>query len=528
MATITPYRSGQRPGPDGFAQLVHAEWTKFRTVRGWILGLIVAVLVAAGFGLLSTDTSSSVCQQTANGPAHCGPAPQPSFPLGPGGEPVTDSFYFVHQPLAGNGTITVRVTSLAGRVPSGNLDTPTPTLRPGTEEWAKAGIIIKQSMKQGSEYVAMMVAAGHGVRMQWDYTADLPGLPGTVGPANPRWLRLTRAGDVITGYDSADGTHWVKAGTVTLPGLPSTVQAGLFAASPGYSAEVQHLGGGIQGSGGPTQATAVIDHVSGFRGPWAGTYIGPANASGIGRYHQAGGRFTVTGSGDIAPVPAGNDGPAATAATVGGYLLGTFAGLIALAVVATMFMTAEYRRNLIRVTLAASPRRGRALAAKAVVIGAVAFVTGLAGAGIAVLAGTAVTHARGTYLFPVTGLTEARVIIATGVLAALSAVFALAVGAIVRRGAVAVTIVIVTVVLPYFLSVAAVVPAGAADWLLRITPAAGFAVQAPYPRYPQVSVLYSVLSGYYPLGPWTGLAVLCGWTAVALAGAAVLLRRRDA
>jgi ABC-type transport system involved in multi-copper enzyme maturation permease subunit/regulation of enolase protein 1 (concanavalin A-like superfamily) len=536
MATITPYRSGQRPGPDGFAQLVRAEWTKFRTVRGWILGLIVAVVVAAGFGLLTTGASGTVCQRTSNGPAHCRPAPQPSFPLGPGGEPVSDSFYFVHQPLAGNGTITVRVTSLTGLVPAANLNTPSPTLRPGTEQWAKAGIIIKQSLKPGSEYAAMMVAARHGVRMQWNYTADRPGLPGTVGPANPRWLRLTRAGDVITGYDSADGTHWVKAGAVTLHGLPSTVQVGLFAASPDHNPEVQHLGGGIQGGGGPTRATAVIDHVSGFRGPWAGTYIGAAsesgigaaNASGIGRYHQAGGRFTVTGSGDIAPVPAGNGGPAATAATVGGYLLGTFAGLIALAVVATMFMTAEYRRNLIRVTLAASPRRGRALAAKAVVIGAVAFVTGLAGAGIAVLAGTAVTHARGTYQFPVTGLTEARLIIATGVLAAVSAVFALAVGSMVRRGAVAVTIVIVTVVLPYFLSLAAVVPSGAADWLLRITPAAGFAVQAPYPRYPQVSVLYSVVSGYYPLGPWTGLAVLCGWTAVALTGAAVLLRRRDA
>ncbi|HEX6854801.1 MAG TPA: hypothetical protein VF204_05855, partial [Streptosporangiaceae bacterium] len=230
MATITPYRSGQRPGPDGFAQLVHAEWTKFRTVRGWILGLIVAVVVAAGFGLLTTGASGTVCQRTGSGPAHCRPAPQPSFPLGPGGEPVADSFYFVHQPLAGNGTITVRVTSLTGLVPAANLDTPSPTLRPGTEEWAKAGIIIKQSLKPGSEYAAMMVAAGHGVRMQWNYTADLPGLPGTAGPANPRWLRLIRAGDVITGYDSADGTHWVKAGAVTLPGLPSTTSAGLFAA----------------------------------------------------------------------------------------------------------------------------------------------------------------------------------------------------------------------------------------------------------------------------------------------------------
>ena len=35
-----------------------------------------------------------------------------AVPLGPGGEAVTDSFYFVHRPLAGDGSITVRVTSL--------------------------------------------------------------------------------------------------------------------------------------------------------------------------------------------------------------------------------------------------------------------------------------------------------------------------------------------------------------------------------------------------------------------------------
>ena len=39
-----------------------------------------------------------------------------TLPLGPGGEAVSDSFYFVHQPLAGNGSITVRVTSLTGRI----------------------------------------------------------------------------------------------------------------------------------------------------------------------------------------------------------------------------------------------------------------------------------------------------------------------------------------------------------------------------------------------------------------------------
>ena len=56
--------------------------------------------------------------------------------------------------------------------------------------------------------------------------------------------------------------------------------------------------------------------------------------------------------------------------------MGTFAGLIAVIVVATIFITAEYRRGRIRITLAASPRRGRVLAAKAIVIGSVTFVAG--------------------------------------------------------------------------------------------------------------------------------------------------------
>jgi ABC-type transport system involved in multi-copper enzyme maturation permease subunit len=528
MTTITPYRSAQRPGPDGFAQLLHAEWTKFRTVRGWVIGMIVAVVVAAGIGLLGSGTSSSSCRQVG-GPARSGAGCMPTFPLGPGGEPVTDSFYFVRQPLTGNATITVRVTSLTGLLPPQNPKGPPTPTRPGLEEWAKAGIIIKQNTNQGSPYAAMMVAAGHGVRMQWNYTADTPGLAGAVGPANQRWLRLTRAGEVITGYDSADGTHWTEVGAVTLPGLPSTVQAGLFAASPDYSQESQTFGGGVNGISTVTQATAVMDHVSGLGGSWRGEYIGAGgDASGIGRYHQAAGRFTVTGSGDIAPIAAGHGGPADSAATLTDYLLGTFAGLIVLAVVATMFITAEYRRNLIRVTLAASPRRGRALAAKAIVIGAVSFLAGLVGAAAAVLAGTAMTHARGYYEFPVPGSTEVRVILGTAALAAVTAVLALAVGTMVRRSAAAAVIVIVTIVLPYFLAVTAAVPLGAADWLLRITPAAGFAVQQPYPQYRQVTAIYSAFSGYFPLAPWAGLLVLCGWAAVALAWAACLLRRRDA
>src|SRR5262249_57900659 len=71
--------------------------------------------------------------------------------------------------------------------------------------------------------------------------------------------------------------------------------------------------------------------------------------------------------------------------TIALYLIGAFAGLIAVAVVATMFMCAEYRRGLIRTTLAASPVRGRVLVAKAIVIGAGALVARAAAAAAAAL-----------------------------------------------------------------------------------------------------------------------------------------------
>ena len=534
MSTITPHRSTARDARDGFGQLLHAEWTKFRTVRGWVIGLIVAVLVTAGLGVLIAKTAIPSCSAQSStgqqGPVQHGAAcGQPIYAKGPGGELVQDEFYFVRQPLVGDGSITVRVTSLTGLGseeingrPAGRLLVP----------WSKAGIIIKNGPRQGSAYAAVMATGGHGVRMQWNYTQDTPGLPGAVSAESPRWLRLTRDGDTITGYNSADGTHWTRVGTVTLTGLPSTVQAGLFVASPLYTAYSASLGVGNV-SDNLTATSAVFDHVSRAgiwpARAWTGDDVGAGNnfqVQGTG-YHQAAGRFTVTGSGDIAPLIAGatNDGPNIT---VRDYLLGSFAGLIAVIVVAAMFMTAEYRRGLIRTTLAATPNRRRVLAAKATVIGSAAFVAGLAAAAGAVLLATYAAHGNGSSVFPEPWPAELRIIAGTAALIAVAAVFTLAVATIVRRSATAILIVIVTIVIPFVLSAPPGIPAGLTEWLLRITPAAAFALQQPTPQYYQVQASYIPSSGFFPLAPWTGFAVLCGWTALALVLAAYLLRRRDA
>jgi hypothetical protein len=209
-------------------------------------------------------------------------------------------------------------------------------------------------------------------------------------------------------------------------------------------------------------------------------------------------------------------------------LAGAFAGLIALAVVAAMFMTAEYRTGLLAVTLAASPRRGQVLAAKSMVAGGAAFAVGLAGAAVAVPLGEHALRVHGNFVAPVPVLAQVRVVAGTAALLAVTAVLAVALGAMLRRGADAVTAVVAGLVLPYLLAVATpLLPAAAADWLLRVTPAAAFAIQGTAPRYPQVSATYLPFFGYYPLAPWAGFAVLCGWTVAALALALITLRRAD-
>jgi len=208
--TITPYRSQAQLGRGGFRLLLRAEWTKFRSVRGWVIAMVVLVIVTAGFLLIGRVACS-------HGNSAC------TVPLGPGGEAVDDSYYLVRQPLDGNGSITVRVTSLTGQIQAGPSPdhvragggAQTANLRAGVAPWAKAGIILEPDTAQGTAYAAMMVTGAHGVRMQYDYTGDIAGLPGAVSAAFPRWLRLVRSGDVISGYDSADGTHWIRVGTVT-------------------------------------------------------------------------------------------------------------------------------------------------------------------------------------------------------------------------------------------------------------------------------------------------------------------------
>lgn len=533
--TVTPYQSSVPLARDNFAQLALAEFTKLRTVRGWVVGLVVGALLIVGIGFLSAAGSSRSCSPSrgalsnassnaSSGPGN-GSACGSGIPtLGPGGEPVTDTFYFVHQQLDGDGSVTVRVTSLSERVPGDGGDASNASSsQPLVVPWAKAGLIVKANTTQGSPYAAVMATATHGVRMQYNFTQDVAGSATTVSKTSPQWLRLSRSGDTLTGFESTDGQNWTKIGGAKLSGLPASVPIGLFVTSPDNDVTTEEVVG-TSTQGGPSIATATFDDLSLSgqpTGTWQGGQVGDNGLGDVPPFTQSGGTFTVTGAGDIAPMASdGGDNK-----TVSGSLIGAFVGLMAMVVIGALFITSEYRRGLIRTTLTASPRRGRVLAAKAVVLACVVFVLSLAASAFSMWFVDRLRRNNGTYISPASSLTEIRVLVGTAAVLAIAAVLALAIGTIVRRSATAVAAAIALIVLPYILGVSSI---GALQWMLRVTPAAGFAVQQTLHQYPQVDGVYIASAGYYPLSPWEGFGVLLAWAALALGLAFVVLRKRDA
>jgi ABC-type transport system involved in multi-copper enzyme maturation permease subunit len=514
--TITQPRPTRAPASNSWRSVLWAEWIKLRTVRGWIIALVLGAAAMFAF-----------CYLVANGPTTGTTGLPTVVPTGPGGEGVADTYEFVHHTLTGNGTITAQITSLTGvtSTTQTNLQGSLSSSRPGLAAWAKAGLLVTPSTRQGSAYAAVMATGSHGIRFQYDYTRDTAGPHGAVTKATPRWVRLVRSGDTITGYTSADGYRWTEVGSTRLPGLPTAVQVGMFVTSPAAFRS---------SAASPTLATATFGHITVNGSPadassWPGQGIGTAKTSfyptlTAGSYQQVGNSFVVSGSGDIAPAVV--EGLAGTHTASSSLSFGLIVGLLMVIVVASMFVTNEYRRGLIRTTFTAIPARGRDLAAKGLVIGALAFVLSAVVMAVAVPLGQHLLRSHGNYVFHASTFTQTRIVVGASALIGIAAIIVTALSAIVRRPAAAISAGIGVFLLPFIVASAA--GGGIADWLLRLTPAAGMSMLQALAQYHQVSYAYTLTNGYYPLSPLAGFAVLGGYALLALTAATVLLNRRDA
>ena len=202
-------------------------------------------------------------------------------------------------------------------------------------------------------------------------------------------------------------------------------------------------------------------------------------------------------------------------------LTGVDLGQAVIAALAVVTISEEYATGMIRVTLAAVPRRVVLLTAKAGNVGGLALLAGLLAvlgcllAGRLVLPAAGLDPAHGYALVSIGHPQTLRAGAGSVLYLVLIALFSLGVATIIRDTAASIGVVLGLLYLPPILAQAVTDPLR--RHILQLAPmSAGLAIQA-------TTNLRSA-----PIAPWTGLGVLLGWAAASLVIGGVLLRLRDA
>jgi len=194
-------------------------------------------------------------------------------------------------------------------------------------------------------------------------------------------------------------------------------------------------------------------------------------------------------------------------------LRGFFLAQLAIGVLGVLMISGEYATGMIRATLAAVPTRLPVLWAKAALFAVVVWVLTTASALVAFLIGQSLLASRhiGISLSDPGAL---RMVLGAGLYLTVVGLLGVAVGALVRNTAGG-----IATVFGVLLVVPVLAEALPTSW--------GNHINQWLPSNAGQSLL-SLHHEAHTLQPWTGFAVFCLYAVVALAGAAVLLKRRDA
>jgi alpha-L-fucosidase len=127
----------------------------------------------------------------------------------------SDEFRYVFQALNGDCSITARVLNMQN-----------------TTGWAKAGVMIRESLDPASKYVINFMSPANGTALQQRAATggSASGVSNNTGLAAPHWLRLVRTGDTFASSVSADGVNWVPSGNTTVA-MNANVYVGLAVCS---------------------------------------------------------------------------------------------------------------------------------------------------------------------------------------------------------------------------------------------------------------------------------------------------------
>ena len=139
---------------------------------------------------------------------------------------TADQFTFGYAQTSGDFDVKLRVQSLSSAQP-----------------WARAGLMARDTLAANSRFAATL--AGPNVAGEYFQSRLTAGVDTTIAGWHPvnypyTWMRLSRVGDIFTGYGSLDGQNWVLLGSSTIA-MPATVFLGyaVSGASASQAAAVQ-------------------------------------------------------------------------------------------------------------------------------------------------------------------------------------------------------------------------------------------------------------------------------------------------
>ncbi|MFJ3789057.1 ABC transporter permease subunit [Kitasatospora sp. NPDC090091] len=189
---------------------------------------------------------------------------------------------------------------------------------------------------------------------------------------------------------------------------------------------------------------------------------------------------------------------------------GIMLGELAIIVFGVLAIGNEYSSGMIRVTLAAVPQRGTLLTGKAVVLGALAFAVALVTAFITFFVGQALLGEHST------SLTEPhvlRAVFGAALYLTMLCLFSAGVTAMLHNQTLA-----LGVLVPFFFLLSPILSA-----VPKVKTLAHY-----FPDYAGSRMLLVYEQHGQPYGPWAGFAICLTWTLAALAGGALVLKKRDA
>jgi YVTN family beta-propeller protein len=127
---------------------------------------------------------------------------------------TADAFRAVTQPITGNCDLIARVDSLQN-----------------TNPWAKAGVMLRSSLQDNATHAMTVMTPGNGASFQNRVTNGAASnyVSGRLVSA-PQWVKITRRGNVFSGYESDNGTTWNFIGSQTIS-MPAGIHACLVVTS---------------------------------------------------------------------------------------------------------------------------------------------------------------------------------------------------------------------------------------------------------------------------------------------------------